>query len=929
MVYGSILFLSTFADTHMRFFFGMIPSKLTSICFILLISVFSPILFAQDLSDVHIRTLYERTYLKTGWKIMKGDSIEYMSPKMNDDSWDSFNFTDYPHNTLKLYYSESPFYWLRLNFSIGSEIKGKSLGLYVGKIPAAAEVFINGSLIGSYGSMPETGYFENHNIPDSFLLPAGLLNWEGRNTLAFRIYSERASGLIEVPFITNELDQKNHWNIRYFLNSTVGILVTCIALFTALYYAILFVRNPRDYLHLFLAIGSVLIALDATAVYWSLNLLSRVTTSKIQKISFYFGTLFYLFFYQGYCKAPHRKVISLFLVYYLGLLSFVLLIPKTYDAFLKVNNYIYALYFSVLLGYLGILLVTSIKRKPQRKILYFFLGFTIFGITGVIDLVYVFLNKIPVCWLYPWGVSFFLIFSFLSSADLFIETSRQKQFISDFLRNISHEMRTPLNGILGCAEIVQDSSTSESVQQYSGQIVHESERLMQMINGLLDVGRIEAGVITLDLAVFNLRNALKAVFSSMQVLAEKKGITLSAQLADELPLQVRGDQLKLQQILTNIIGNSIKFTEKGYISVSTGARFKRTDEVELHFEIRDTGIGLSHEQVENLFEPFFQADNSMTKNYNGSGLGTTIAQQYARLMRGDILVESQEGIGSFFTIVVRLERIVETAQHVPLEGIQYSGAKISSDINLGLNVLAVEDYPLNQEIIASHLKKLGCTVTLASNGAAAVDAFNRGTYDLILMDIQMPVMDGIQATQIIRNIELKSGEKATPIVAMTANAFAQDVEACFKAGMNDVLTKPFKRDLFVIRIKSLLNQGQKMTFLQEPERVAVFDYEQLIQQWEDDIDTLKKIYQGFLEQSESLLKEIQLIFDKQDAKMLHRTVHTLKGGALNLFAFDLAEKAGQFEKELKLNILDKHSLNVLLTSYAKFLDESRKTAICD
>jgi signal transduction histidine kinase/FixJ family two-component response regulator len=387
------------------------------------------------------------------------------------------------------------------------------------------------------------------------------------------------------------------------------------------------------------------------------------------------------------------------------------------------------------------------------------------------------------------------------------EISRLK---SDFLANMSHELRTPMNAIIGFSELLAETPLAEEQRDYARTITQSATSLLTLINDILDLAKIEAGKLELEHLPFELAEVIDNVVAMFKIPAREKGVVVSCKIDSRIPKRIMGDSNRLRQVLVNLAGNAMKFTEKGGVDVQVAYECEAAGRIVARFSVHDSGIGIPADRVEAIFEKFTQADGSTTRKYGGTGLGLAICLQLVELMGGHLAVDSEEGKGSTFYFVIPMEE-------APAEIISLQEHKdaVREKTLAGGRILLVEDNAVNQRLAGILITREGYEVEVASDGTEALEHLRHQAFDLVLMDVQMPNMDGMEATRKIREIEadpalrqsyvgLRALKQPLAIVGLTAHARKEDETACYEAGMNGFLTKP------IIKAKLVTILGEMM-----------------------------------------------------------------------------------------------------------------------
>lgn len=461
-----------------------------------------------------------------------------------------------------------------------------------------------------------------------------------------------------------------------------------------------------------------------------------------------------------------------------------------------------------------------------------------------------------------------------------------------FLANMSHEIRTPIHGIISLTQFVLNTQTTEDQRQYLELIRKSADTLLVIVNDILDLSKIDSGKMTFEEISFNLRDTIQSAIAVFIPKTMEKDIQLKTDFSPDLPVNLTGDPVRLTQIINNLLGNAVKFTEKGFVSIGATVREKNSAYAVIEFSIRDTGIGIPPHRIHSIFETFTQAGTDITRKYGGTGLGLSICKELIEKQNGTISVSSLVDAGTTFNFSIPFKLAV---QDEPVKESTKQG--VSDNLSSPLHILVAEDHDINRFIIEKMLKGWGHTCDFACTGTEAVEKVSRNSYDLVLMDVEMPDMNGCRATEMIRN-EIDN-KKSLPIIALTGHAMNGEREKCLESGMNDYISKPFKAEELKAKIKQYAYSNISISTPQIQSKITDLTFLREISENNDQF--FREFIQMFLRNTPQALQDIRNGLETLNWESIRQAAHKVKPSFNYVGLKDLNLMSGKIEELAKKN----------------------------
>lgn len=866
---------------------------------------------AAQLPPLEVAQLEPPQSLAGPWLFRAGDEPDWARPDCDDTAW---SVVRVPGAWERQGRPSAPLVWYRRHLVLPPAARpgaagadDVAVGLTLGKIDSAYELYVGGEKLGGVGALPPQPRLE-YDRHRTYAVPHRAVGPGGELVVALRIWrapfkARGAAGPVEGPFLVGALPAL----VRHEARAEIAQLGLAGLIFlVGLYHLHLRRLHAERNSYLWfgvMALGAALYTFLRTQ--WKYDLGDHfMLYKKVEHLLFFWTPAAMVQFLWPLLDRPIARPLRAYQLAAI-LAGVAALLGPGLVLSLRLLPWFQAAFAVAALLALGLVARGAWEGHPEARLV----------ALGIFAALLAFLSDTLVdrgfsSWprLGPFGFGVLVLSTALSLSDRFMRVHAElatlrhdlearveertrallqaSQARASFLANVSHEVRTPLNGVLGMAQLLLDTRLGREQREYVETLQSSARALLALIDDVLDVSKIEAGRLELEQVPFDLPALVEDSLRSYRVSARARGLAFSVRLDEDLPRRLRGDPLRLRQMLSNLVSNALKFTAEGALGVSVARMRDAGEGVELRFEVSDTGVGIPSEALPRLFQPFSQADASTTRNYGGTGLGLAICRSLAESMGGRIGVASAPGKGSVFWFTVVLGR--ETA-----------GAESAPDRPPPLlpvtpaRVLVAEDNPINQRVTRMFLERLGLAADVVDDGRRAVEACAREAYDLVLMDLQMPDLDGFEATALIR---AGGGLSARArILALTAGLREEDHERCLKAGMNDVLTKPL--DLETLREALARWRAAEPAAAAPPAAPIALESLRLVEQ-QGAPGFVAEVVAAFRQHTRKRLLELDAALASEDLLTVERIAHQLRGSCgvvqaarLGALSADLEEHA--------------------------------------
>ncbi len=776
---------------------------LRSSCLLLLLAFAAPL----AAEPVTVTSLDEPTALSGMWKFQAGDDPAWSSPELDDTAWPSIRV---PGAWGRQGHEEVGIAWyrLRLNLAPAAVDDDTALGLTVGNVSTGYELYAGGHLLGAVAGPPPAMAYDRHA---TFAIPRRAVAADGTLVVAFRVWrheavGRRSGGIRQAPRLGRLEDLT-----RRGLSADLPMLFVAFVLFlVSLFHVVLYWLRPQQRAYLWYTLFAL-----STAAYTFLRSQIRFVVSddffllkEFEHLATFALPALAIQFLWTLFERPLGRGLRLYQLSFPALGLAAALTPGL-ELNLTLLSWWTIWSVPIVVLCLGFIALRAWQGAPEARIMA--IGAVAVGGSYFYDILAA-NNLVPLVFVAPYGVAVLVFTMAVSLAHRFSRVHRQLDTLrtdleervrertgqledakaaaeaanrakSDFLANISHEIRTPMGSIIGVLELLAKQEIPAAARDSLHTLGDSAEGLLRIIDDLLDFSKIDSGELSLEEVDFHLHDTVRGVVDLLAPRATAKGLQLRLEVDDKIPAWLRGDPVRLRQVLLNLAGNALKFTSEGHVAIRLEPGSASRDRVTVDFRVSDTGIGIPVDVRPRLFQPFTQVDSSPTRRYGGTGLGLAISKKIVDLAGGAIALESTSERGSTFAFTLPF-----AVAEAPSEAAQRE--EPPAEPRPSRHLLLVEDNAVSRMIAQRQVEAMGYRVDLAENGLEALEAVERKDYDAVLMDCQMPELDGYEATRRLRQREV--GSQHTPVIAVTAHAMEGDREKCLAAGMDDYLAKPFR-----------------------------------------------------------------------------------------------------------------------------------------